>query len=505
MSSNLTSRFAHGFFANLIRSAVSFFTALLVARWLGPSEYGRLVFLLASFAAFRQFLDMGSSSAFFTFLSQRKRSSDFVFYYWAWVAFQLIVSLILVGLVLPDPVAHNIWNGETKFVIVLAMLAAFMQGTVWPIAAQMAEASRETVRIQYLNTAMVFIHLAVIGALYWIGELAVPFILISLIIEWAVGGCLAAKMYKTEEPVGENVQSLGDIGRAFLTYCLPLVPYAWLGFVHDFADRWMLQVWGGDKQQAYYGVAQQVGGVALLATSSMLRIFWKEIAESCHQGDMAVVYRLYRKVSRVLFFIGAIIAGGVLPWSEMLLNIMVGDAYISGTATFMLMLIYSVHQSLGQITGTLFYATEMTRLYVKLGMVFMCLSLGVAYLMMAPSDNVIAGLGMGSVGLAWKMVLLQVVQVNVMALFIARSFNWSFEWLYQPVVLFICCFLGWSVYSFVNVAIGEGAPIILSMASFSIIYTTLLGLIVFAKPGVAGLSVDDIRATRTFWANRLSG
>ncbi|MBK9521661.1 MAG: hypothetical protein IPO13_08645 [Rhodocyclaceae bacterium] len=82
MTHSLRQRFAASFTANVVRSGISFATGLLLARWLGPADYGRMAFLLASFFAFRGLSDMASSSAFFTFLSQRQRSRRFISYYW---------------------------------------------------------------------------------------------------------------------------------------------------------------------------------------------------------------------------------------------------------------------------------------------------------------------------------------------------------------------------------------------------------------------------------------
>jgi len=85
------------------------------------------------------------------------------------------------------------------------------------------------------------------------------------------------------------------------------------------------------------------------------------------------------KVSRVLFFVGAVVAGGLIPWSEEVISVMLGDAYIAGTVTLMIMFLYPVHQSMGQIGGTMLYATEKTRVQVVLGLSFMAASIVVVY------------------------------------------------------------------------------------------------------------------------------
>ena len=418
-------RFATSRLTNLLRSGISFATGMLLARWLGPDDYGRMAFLLATFMAFKQLFDMATSSAFFTFLSQRPRSKQFVRYFWYWVGAQCVVSLLLVALILPESTLQVVWKGEQQPLIVLALVATFMQQHVWSIASQMAEASRQTIRVQKLNTLVVLIHLAVVVCLWWFDELTIPLVFVALIVEWSIAGWLAAKLYQQQtEYISEYVvDTPKSVFKEFWHYCLPFIPYAWLGFAHDFADRWMLQHWGGSSEQAYYAVAQQFAAVALLATTSILRIFWKEIAEAQHQGDTAKVERLYLKVSRGLFFVGAVVAGGLIPWAEEIITAVLADSYIAGTITLMIMFLYPVHQSMGQIGGTMLYATEKKRVQVVLGLTFMTASILVVYFMLAPNTMTVPGLGLASQGLAIKMVVLQLIGVNIQAYVIARIFG----------------------------------------------------------------------------------
>src|SRR5207302_5348904 len=123
----------------------------------------------------------------------------------------------------------------------------------------------------------------------------------------------------------------------------------WIGFAYEFADRWLLQGYGGSVQQAYYAVSAQFAAIALLATGSILSIFWKEIAEAHHRGDHVRTGMLYKKVSRLLFVIGAVIAGFLLPWAQDLLRLLLGAAYVGGPSTLAIMFLYPIHQSMGQI------------------------------------------------------------------------------------------------------------------------------------------------------------
>lgn len=462
---------------------------------MGPAEYGRMAFLLASFMAFRGLSDMASSSAFFTFLSQRQRSRRFISYYWRWVALQFLGSVVLIAIFLPDKWIAEIWRGEGRPLLLLAFVAVFMQGTVWPIATQMAEAQRETISVQRLNTLVVLVHLGVVLALWWAGQLAIPLLFGALALEWSAAGWLAARMYRgsTEEggssPSGETP---GSVFQEFWRYCWPYLPFAVLGFAHDFADRWMLQNWGGAAEQAYYAVAQQYAGIALLATASVLRIFWKEIAEANHRGDYGQMERLYNKASRGLFFFGALTTGGLMPWASEIIRLSLGTAYSGGSVALMLMFLYPVHQSLGQLGGSMFLATERAGIVVVLGMVFMTLSLIIAYLMMAPVDAVVPGLNLAAEGLAWKMVTLGILSVNVQGWFIARIFGWKYDWTYQVVGLGLTISMGWLAKAFVTSFLDT--PALASMALTVAIYLVLMLGTLSRFPSIAGMERNDLAA-----------
>ena len=88
MTRSIRTRFGFSLFANLSKAFITFGTGMLVARGLGPEQYGTMMFLLGTFVAIRQLFDVGSSTAFFTLLSQRHRGREFVGWYFSWLSFQ---------------------------------------------------------------------------------------------------------------------------------------------------------------------------------------------------------------------------------------------------------------------------------------------------------------------------------------------------------------------------------------------------------------------------------
>lgn len=478
-----------------------FGSGLFVARGLGPEEYGLMVFLLGTFTATRQLLDMGSSTAFFTFLSQRQRGRDFVGWYFAWLGIQFLIPLLAVWLFIPSAWLNLIWKCDQRLLVVLAFIASFTQSVLWSMVMQMCESQRLTRWAQGGAMSAALIHFVLMCIGWWSGWLDIRTVLALIIVEWGVAVLVIGKNLRFSAN-SEETNTPKSVFVEFFNYCMPLIPYAWLGFAYEFADRWLLQTYGGSAQQAYYAVAFQFAGISAIATGSILNIFWKEIAEAHYQGNRERVGVLYQKVSRGLFFIAAVGAGFLAPWAKDILFLTLGAPYAAGSITLMIMFFYPLHQALGQIGGAMAYATGRVRLYVKNGMVMMGLSVMVTYFVLADSAAPLPGLGLGSLGLAGKMLAMQIVSVNVLAFCLSRSLGIRFDWQFQPLVVLVSVTAGLVAYAIpltlldLNSQIWFALPI--SGAIFALVMMALVGL----SPNLVGLNREDVTALFSF-AKRL--
>ena len=267
-------RFGFSLVANLAKAFITFVSGMLVARGLGPEQYGTMIFLLGTFTAVRQLFDMGGSTAFFTFLSQSQRSRRFVGLYFAWLGFQFLLTLLAVGLLFPTSWIELIWKGEQRNLVILAFLAAYMQSVLWTTILQMGESQRLTRWVQGVAVTVALVHLLLIGIAWWGDWLSVRTVFSLVIIEWIIAVALIVRLLRFPVVAGVS-DTPRSVFREFCRYCLPLIPYAWVSFAYEFADRWLLQNYAGSIQQAYYSVAFQFSAIAAIATSSILNIFWK--------------------------------------------------------------------------------------------------------------------------------------------------------------------------------------------------------------------------------------
>lgn len=482
--------------ASLVRALLSFITGILLARSLGPRDYGNMSFLLGTFLAVKQLLDMGSSQAFFTFMSQKLRSKFFVFFYFLWLAIQFIFTICIIGILMPSRWVDLIWHGQERFLVILAFAASFMQNSVWTSVQQALEAQRQTYKAQFIGTIVIVVHIISVLLLWGIGSLGLYFIFAAIVLEYIIASLFAQKYFQfaTVIELAEKNNSLKWVSKKFIKFCSPLIIYSWIGFLYSFIDTWLLQNFGGSVKQAYYSVSAQFSSVALLATTSVTNIFFKEIAEAYHEKNLEQVKALYRKVSRTLFFIGAVISCFFIPWSKGLLTLILGESYAAGSITLAIMLLYPIHQSMGLVGNLTLMATEHVSLQVKMGIGFMLVSIIVSYFVMAPKHAVVPGLNLASEGLALKMIGMQFLQVNIVAFFIAQIFKWKFDWIFQPLSIITCLAAGWLAH-FISLSIlNEVAPLYYKLVLSGFFYLTFILVIIYLMPTLTGFSKKELFA-----------
>ena len=504
---SIKKRFLFSVGANIVRAGLSLAVGLLVARGLGPADYGNLAYLLGSFWASRALLDMGMASAFYTFIAQKHRGRRYYLVYFGWLTFQFLFSVGLVALLLPSTVVDRFWLGHPRELILLAFLATFLQNQIWQTVVQIHEAARQTIKVQMAGLLIICVHLLLVVLLLFFGWLEVRTVLWAIIAEYLVAavwlaGTLQTATMENNANEGRNDEThLREVLSEYFHYCRPMIVISIFTFTYEMADRWLLQHFGGASQQGFFQVASQLSTISLLATTSILNILWKEVAEACKRGEHARVIQLHQKSTRLLILLTATISCFLGPWSEQLVAILLGDAYHAAWLVLLLMLFYPIHQAMGQINGTLFMATGQNTTYMKITVAGLLVSMPVSYLLIAPESA--GGLEMGAIGLAIKVVGINLVFVNIQSWLIARYYRIAYHWQYQVTVILALLALGFFSRGLVQSLVPNLAQIqagtdslagLLWIALSRIVYLAGLFILIMRAPSVIGLNRHDVNA-----------
>lgn len=121
-SASLKRRYVAKLAANLVGLAINMVTQIIIPRGLGPKAFGDFSFLSNFFTQFVGFFDMGTSTGFFTKLSQRQKDFGLITFYLGFAIIASIALFLFVLIVSFTPVAMNIWPDQLMFFVYLAAI-----------------------------------------------------------------------------------------------------------------------------------------------------------------------------------------------------------------------------------------------------------------------------------------------------------------------------------------------------------------------------------------------
>jgi O-antigen/teichoic acid export membrane protein len=504
---SISSRVLHSITGNVMKSLINFFTTFFIAGILTPEDFGRMSYLLAIFVAIRQILDSGITSAFFTYASQKRMNRFFYLYYFSWLIIQLFISILFLLLIFPFSLVSSFLNNENIWLVLLVFIASFAQGIIWQSAQYLAESERKTGLSQLVGVLITFTHLIVIILGNECNYISLEFIFAALILEYLIGAIIIVRRLKylfafnnlNEKGINQHVSRYSFHGevrknvKLFGAYCLPLIPYTFITVFQDLGDRWLLKEFADMEHQAYYTIAMQFSAISLLATSSVLQIFWKEFAEAYENNLQDRFVGLYGQTVKVLFLLSVFSSMFLVPHGEIILRWLLGENYGKGALTFTIMLIYPIYQVVGQVGGTVLYATESTRLRFNLASIFLPVSLVTSFILLAPNSQFYFTLGLGSFGLSVKMILIQFLYTSVLNYYLWKKWGMKFSFLFQFKLIIL--FLAISYISKLVIddlhLIGD-SYVLFTLLMYFLFYLTITVVIIWKFPSVLGFSRLEI-------------
>ena len=371
-------RFITSILGNILKGVLTITTMILLARMLSVETYGRFSYILYTLISLRLFFDLGIPSAIFTFLSQAKRSNVFRNLIFIWSGFAISLQILLLVL-LPLEYINYIWPGEEVRLIVYAALGIFIRYGVWSLAAQVGESNRSTKAVHIINNLCLLSHLILICILYYLDSLSLSMIFLSMGVIWSIGSIFSIKLYFEKNNKESLISSSPLEFKTFMVYWLPLVPWTILSASVEIFDRWILNSSGGLEEQAFFNVAFQFSAIILLITTSILRIYWKEISELTYHNQFE---KLKMFTSRILLYITyfcLILAIFFIYWSEPIIALLLGSDYSEATNAFSVLMVYPILQTYIQILGVLMLATGLSTRYSIVNIIWILISLFSSY------------------------------------------------------------------------------------------------------------------------------
>jgi len=272
--------------------------------------------------------------------------------------------------------------------------------------------------------------------------------------------------------------------------------YAFVVLIAGILDRWMLQKFSGSVEQGFYGLSYQIGIICFLFTSAMTPLITREFSIAFGEKNIREMARLFRRYIPMLYTIAAFFACFIAVEADKVTFIMGGAKFQQATLAVAIMAFYPIHQTYGQLSASVFYATGQTRLIRNINSIFVILGLPVAYFLIAPRNML--GLNAGATGLAIKMITLQFIVVNVQLWYNARLLGLRF-WRYfahQIGSVGILLFIAFFARLIIGFVLSFSGNVFISFASSGILYSILVAGVIILFPPIFGVNRNDIKSLR---------
>ncbi|MDP8263016.1 MAG: oligosaccharide flippase family protein [Candidatus Ancaeobacter aquaticus] len=496
----LNKRYFYKICANIVTFGIGIISQAFVARGLGPSSYGSYSFLTNFFSQLTNFFNMGSSTAFYTKLSNSQKDYTLVLFYFRLV---ILVGISVIGFVICANITSidsRIWPNQS---ILYVYLAAFFGLFAWVVQVinSMADAYGLTVSAEIAKIIQKLIGLLFLSILFFTGKLSLVnyflyqyfiFLLLSILVVKIIyqSKCFPKNSWKI------SLDALRSHVKSFYTYCHPLFIYSSAALICVVMDRWMLEKFSGSVQQGFYGFSYQIGVVCFLFTSAMTPLLMREFSISFGKNDISKMAIFFRTYIPVLYSIAAFFSCFIVFQASKVIYILGGDKYKEALWVVTIMALYPIHQTYGQLSASVFYSSGQTQLFRNIGVIFLLIGMPVTYFLIAPNN--LGGLNMGAIGLAVKMVVIQFLVVNVQLFFNAKFLKISFWKYFMHQILTLVCLLFFSYLVTVSVEffLGSSGKYIQSILISGVVYTIIVFIIFYIYPPLFGLKRIDINKAR---------
>ncbi|ADR35051.1 polysaccharide biosynthesis protein [Sulfuricurvum kujiense DSM 16994] len=488
MEDSLKKRYSIKLIANVVNALINAVLIAIVPKALGPVPYGQFVFVQDFFAKIIGFLDMGSSTAFFTKLSAkhtRKELITFYFLYSLGVFFFLSSAIVLIhrsnlnAALLPDIPAVYIYLG-----LIYGFLTWVTQIFIKISDAYALTVSVELIKIGHRIVSLFFLFYCVYFTLFDLQTYFYYNYAVLALFLIVIGWLFVQKKIFDRQILSFDF-SVKKIAKEFIDYCHPLVVSGVIGMSIGIFDIWLLQTMGGSEQMGFYGLSYSLAAMCFLFTSAMTPIITREFSKSYEHKNIEQMQKLFYRYIPMLYSLAAFFAVFISFQNENVLLIFADEKFKEAHWVLVVMALYPIHQTYGQLSGSVFHATGQTSRYRNIGissaLIGLCFSLLFIYFF-----------DLGAMGLAYKMVLTQLVGVTVQLYYNSKFLALDLRYFLRHQITALLFFV------LIAYAATRLTPIATPLASFLVsgfIYTVLVIIFGYLFPSVFATTHDEIKTT----------
>ncbi|MBM3244540.1 MAG: hypothetical protein FJZ15_01935 [Candidatus Omnitrophica bacterium] len=505
---SLKKRYLYKLISNLTGFVMGIVTQAIVPRSLGPASYGNFSFITSFFSQVLGFLNLNSSTAFFTKLSQNQKDIKIVSFYFRYLAF---IGVILGGIILVSMLGSfdkALWpNLEPRYVIM---------GAVWAfltflamILGDMSDAYGLTVNSETIKVSVKFLSVILLLLMFWkqlftlfnyfVFQLSILLLTALLLIY-----LIRKSGFRILSQWAISKEESRDYRRQFSRFCFPLVIFLVFACLEQILDRWFLQKFSGSVKQGFYALSYQIGGVCFLFTSAVIPLVFREQAIHFSKKNFSQMRDYFKRSAFMLYVLTAFFCCFLAVESKSVLRMFGGRDYAGAFLPLLLMCFFPIHQTYGQLNANFFFATDRVKVYRDIGLIIISIGIPMTFILLGPKD--FGALQAGATGLAIKMVFLQILSVNIQLWNNSKFLNLKFaSFLRHQIVVITVFILAALLGSLLMSTLFPAMNFILRFLLSGMFYSAVSFLLIIFKPDFFNLDKKEIVAFTEYVKLKISG
>ena len=446
--STLKRRYIFKLFANAVSAIIGAIVLAIAPKALGSVAYGQFIYLQDFFTKVIGFIDMGSSTAFFAKLSARQNRKELIGFYFAfsYIVFITIALFIYAGYFLGF--LQDVLPDIPLFYIVLGLFFGFLTWFV-QIYTKISDAYAMTVSYEIIRIAhKVVTLLLLVSFVYYLSfnlELYFYFHYISL-ISFLLLISFAFVKKRIFQDVSDFKFSFLTLAKEFWLYCHPLAIFSVFSLLSGFFQIWLLQKVAGSEQTGFYGLAYGLSSVCFLFTGAMTPLIIREFSKYYEENRLDNMREIFYRYIPMLYSISAFFSVFISMQSKNILLIFTDNGFSNAYPALLLMSYYPIHQTYGQLSGGIFYATSQTKLYRNIGVFSSLLSIVLSFIFIYIFD-------LGAMGMSINMLITHLIIANIQLYFNSKFLKLNIKYFifHQIYSVAFFCFFAFFVAYFINI------------------------------------------------------
>lgn len=462
---------------------------LILPRALSVEEYGYYTYNLNVFTSVVMLANLSTSNAFIAKYSKRNQEIGLIYFYLKFFAIVALGLNIAVFIFFKCGISGNAFAGQTIEIVLLGLEASIISKLLTDCISiyDAAAISRFPAILQIIlkMTVSVVIVLGYFAnrldlTFFYITQTSITFLIIVILL-------YAIIMEQKRVYQDKIVHSTKEYIREFYVFCKPLVLATIVAQIFTIIMNWALMKWSGAVEQAMFGAAWQLNTLVGYVFSPYAELSKREFA--IVSGEKKILTKKVDQAMKLMVWMTTYFAIFIAVNAEWILPIIYGDKYNDAKIVTGLIMIYTIYQAWGQITGAYLIALEKTKVNAVISILGQVMTIIFVILFQIP--NVFFPNRLGALGIALNYLLTNIVTTYLSVIYIYYSLNMSCIriFLNHLVPILLCSISAIFVRGICNELFQENSLmhfVIKTMIS-GIIYTGVFLGAIFIKPQLVGM------------------